>query len=30
MGDRVISVRSGRVQDVKINPHPVPVSEIEW
>ncbi len=30
MGDRVISVRSGRVQDVKINEHPVPVSEIEW
>ena len=30
MGDRVISVRSGRVQDVKINPDPVPVSEIEW
>ena len=30
MGDRVISVRSGRVQDVKINPNPVPVSEIEW
>lgn len=30
MGDRVISVRSGRVQDVKINRHPVPVSEIEW
>ena len=30
MGDRVISVRSGRVQDVKINTEPVPVSEIEW
>ena len=30
MGDRVISVRSGRVQDVKINENPVPVSEIEW
>jgi putative ABC transport system ATP-binding protein len=30
MGDRVISVRSGRVQDVRINEHPVPVSEIEW
>ena len=30
MADRVISVRSGRVQDVTINPDPVPVSEIEW
>ena len=30
MADRVISVRSGRVQDIKINPDPVPVSEIEW
>ena len=30
MGDRVISVRSGRVQDVTVNPDPVPVSEIEW
>jgi putative ABC transport system ATP-binding protein len=30
MADRVISVRSGRVQDVKINPDPLPISEIEW
>ena len=30
MADRVISVRSGRVQDVKINHAPVPISEIEW
>ena len=30
MGDRVISVRSGRVQDVKINRDPVPVADIEW
>ncbi len=30
MADRVISVRSGRVSDVKVNPHPVPISEIEW
>ena len=30
MADRVISVRSGRVQDIEINPDPVPVSEIEW
>ena len=30
MADRVISVRSGRIQDVIVNPDPVPVSEIEW
>ena len=30
MADRVISVRSGRVQDVKINPKPMPISQIEW
>lgn len=30
MADRVISVRSGRIQDVKVNTNPVPVSEIEW
>ena len=30
MADRIISVRSGRVQDVKINPSPVPISQIEW
>lgn len=30
MADRIISVRSGRVQSVKINTDPVPVSEIEW
>lgn len=30
MADRVISVRSGRIQDVVINRDPVPVSEIEW
>ncbi len=30
MADRVISVRSGRVQDVTINENPVPISEIEW
>lgn len=30
MADRIISVRSGRVQDVIVNPDPVPVEEIEW
>lgn len=30
MADRVISVRNGRVQDVRINYDPVPISEIEW
>ena len=30
MADRVISVRSGRVTDVKINRNPRPISEIEW
>ncbi len=30
MADRVISVRSGRVSDVKVNTRPVPISEIEW
>ena len=30
MADRVITVRSGTVRDVKLNPHPTPISEIEW
>ncbi|MBO5513124.1 MAG: ABC transporter ATP-binding protein [Mogibacterium sp.] len=30
MADRVISVRSGRVTDVKVNRNPLPISEIEW
>jgi putative ABC transport system ATP-binding protein len=30
MADRVISVRSGRVREVTVNPHPVPVADIEW
>jgi hypothetical protein len=30
MADRVISVRSGRVVDVRENISPMPVSEIEW
>ena len=30
MADRIITVRSGTVRDVKQNPHPTPISEIEW
>ena len=30
MADRVISVRSGRVSDIKVNPNPVPIADIEW
>ena len=30
MADRIITVRSGTVRDVKLNPHPTPISEIEW
>ena len=30
MADRVVSVRSGRVQSVEVNPNPTPISEIEW
>ena len=30
MADRVITVRSRTVRDVKLNPHPTPISEIEW
>lgn len=30
MADRVISVRSGRVTDVKLNEKPTPVEDIEW
>ncbi len=30
MADRVITVRSGTVRDVKLNPNPTPISEIEW
>ena len=30
MADRVITVRSGTVRDVKLNPSPTPISEIEW
>ncbi len=30
MADRVIRIRNGRVDDVKINQSPVPVAKIEW
>lgn len=30
MADRVITMRSGRVQDIKTNENPVPVERIEW
>ena len=30
MADRVITMRSGRVQDIKLNENPVPVDRIEW
>ena len=30
MADRVISVRSGRVSDITVNPNPVPIADIEW
>lgn len=30
MGDRVISLRSGRVVSDEVNPHPEDISEIEW
>ena len=30
MADRVISVRSGRVSDIKVNSNPVPIADIEW
>ena len=30
MADRVISVRSGRIQDIITNRNPMPISEIEW
>ena len=30
MADRVITIRSGRVQDIKTNENPVPVERIEW
>ncbi len=30
MADRVISLRSGRIESIRTNPTPLPVSEIEW
>ena len=30
MADRVIRIRSGTVAEMKCNPHPTPVAEIEW
>ena len=30
MADRVITMRSGRVQDIQTNENPVPVERIEW
>ena len=30
MADRVIRIRSGTVAEMKRNPHPTPVAEIEW
>ena len=30
MADRVIHIKNGRVGDIRVNPNPVPVEEIEW
>ena len=30
MADRVVALRSGRVEAIAVNPAPRPVSEIEW
>lgn len=30
MADRVITVRNGSVRDMRLNPSPTPISEIEW
>lgn len=30
MADRVITVRSGQARDMRLNPHPTPISQIEW
>ena len=30
MADRVIHIKSGKVERVELNDHPVPVEEIEW
>ncbi len=30
MGDRVITIRNGKVAKMVTNDHPTPVEEIEW
>ena len=30
MADKVIHIRSGKIESIEINPNPVPVEEIEW
>ena len=30
MADRIITVKSGKVQNTEINEHPIPVEEISW
>ena len=30
MADKVISFKNGKVQDIKLNDRPLPISEIEW
>ncbi len=30
MADRVITVRNGSARDMRLNPHPTPISQIEW
>jgi putative ABC transport system ATP-binding protein len=30
MADRVIHLKSGRIENVSLNAHPVPVENIEW
>ncbi len=30
MADRVIRIKNGRVQDMTVNPHPLPAEAIEW
>ena len=30
MGDKVIHVKSGRIESIEINENPMPVEDIEW
>ncbi|MCX7657569.1 MAG: ABC transporter ATP-binding protein [Oscillospiraceae bacterium] len=30
MGDRLIKVKNGKVEDMSVNPNPLPVEQIEW